>query len=128
MTHSGLQVLPPSKNTAKNLGSTPSALALTNFQWKPNDRIVLEKNEDYWDQGKPKLQKIIFRAIPENSARLNALKTGEIDLMDGVNPSDIESIKADANLKIFERPSMNVGYLGMTRRESHLTISWSARR
>ena len=83
-------------------------------EWKPNDRIVLEKNEDYWDQGKPKLQKIIFRAIPENSARLNALKTGEIDLMDGVNPSDIESIKADANLKIFERPSMNVGYLGMT--------------
>ena len=83
-------------------------------EWKPNDRIVLEKNEDYWDQGKPKLQKIIFRAIPENSARLNALKTGEIDLMDGVNPSDIESIKADANLKTFERPSMNVGYLGMT--------------
>lgn len=60
------------------------------------------------------MQKIIFRAIPENSARLNALKTGEIDLMDGVNPSDIESIKADANLKTFERPSMNVGYLGMT--------------
>ncbi|MCY9278442.1 ABC transporter substrate-binding protein [Bacillus haynesii] len=83
-------------------------------EWKPNDRIVLEKNEDYWDQSKPKLQKIIFRAIPENSARLNALKTGEIDLMDGVNPSDIESIKADANLKTFERPSMNVGYLGMT--------------
>ncbi|MFO6498341.1 ABC transporter substrate-binding protein [Bacillus sp. z60-11] len=83
-------------------------------EWKPNDRIVLEKFYGYWDQDKPKLNKIIFRAIPENSARLNALKTGEIDLMDGVNPSDIESIKADANLQMFERPSMNVGYLGMT--------------
>ena len=83
-------------------------------EWKPNDRIVLEKNEDYWDEEKPKLKKIIFRAIPENSARLNALKTGEIDLMDGVNPSDIESIKSDPNLKIIERPSMNIGYLGLT--------------
>ncbi|MDA7026618.1 ABC transporter substrate-binding protein [Bacillus sp. CLL-7-23] len=83
-------------------------------QWKANDRIVIKKNENYWDREKPKLKRIIFRVIPENSARLNALKTGEIDLMDGVNPADIERIKEDKQLKISKRPSMNVGYLGLT--------------
>ncbi|TLS35698.1 ABC transporter substrate-binding protein [Pseudalkalibacillus caeni] len=81
-------------------------------EWKRNDRIVVEKNEDYWMDGYPKLDRVIFRAIPDNSARLNALKTGEIDLMDGVNPSDVEGIKGDDNLQVFFRPSMNVGYLG----------------
>ncbi|MEI2401055.1 ABC transporter substrate-binding protein, partial [Paenibacillus phytohabitans] len=62
----------------------------------------------------PKLEKVIFRSIPENSARLNALLAGEIDLMDGVNPSDLEQIQGNPDLQTFERPSMNVGYLGFT--------------
>ena len=55
-------------------------------EWKRNDSITIEKNEDYWEEGLPKLDKVVFRAIPDNSARLNALNAGEIDLADGVNP------------------------------------------
>ncbi len=82
--------------------------------WKANDSITVEKFEDYWQEGKPKLDKIIFRSIPDNAARLNALTTGEIDLADGINPSDGESIENNPDLQLFERPSMNVGYLGLT--------------
>ncbi|MCD7036393.1 ABC transporter substrate-binding protein [Metabacillus sp. GX 13764] len=83
-------------------------------EWKANDRIVLEKNENYWMTGYPKLNKVIFKTIPDNSARLNALQTGEIDLMDGVNPSDLSKVEGDKNLQLFKRASMNVGYVGMT--------------
>nr|WP_243370936.1 ABC transporter substrate-binding protein [Tetzosporium hominis] len=83
-------------------------------EWKRNDSITIEKFEDYWQEGYPKLDRVVFRAIPDNSARLNALLTGEIDLADGVNPSDSASIEGDAALQLFERPSMNVGYLGLT--------------
>lgn len=83
-------------------------------EWKRNDRIVIEKNEDYWREGLPKLNQVIYRSIPENSARLNALMSGEIELADGVNPSDAAQIEGDDNLQLFERPSMNVGYLGLT--------------
>ncbi|MGD6818445.1 ABC transporter substrate-binding protein [Metabacillus sp. 84] len=82
-------------------------------EWKANDRIVLEKYEDYWMEGFPKLKQVVFKTIPENSARLNALQTGEIDLMDGLNPSDLSKVKGDQNLQLFERPSMNVGYVGL---------------
>lgn len=83
-------------------------------EWKEGDRIVIEKNPEYWMEGYPKLDKIIFRSIPENSARLNELLAGNIDLMDGVNPSDLAQIEGNADLQMFERPSMNVGYLGFT--------------
>ncbi|KGX93996.1 peptide ABC transporter substrate-binding protein [Pontibacillus halophilus JSM 076056 = DSM 19796] len=83
-------------------------------EWKREEKITLEKNEEYWKEGVPKLNRVIYTVIPENSARLNALKTGEVDLIDGVNPSDVEGIKGDDSLQILERPSMNVGYLGFT--------------
>lgn len=83
-------------------------------EWKRNDSITVEKNEDYWQEGLPKLDKIIFRSIPDNSARLNALTTGEIDLADGINPSDATTVESNAELQLIERPSMNIGYLGLT--------------
>ncbi|PUB08493.1 ABC transporter substrate-binding protein [Paenisporosarcina sp. OV554] len=86
----------------------------TFVEWKKNDSITIDKNADYWDKELPKLDKVIFRAIPDNSARLNALSTNEIDLADGINPSDTKTVTDNAKLQLFERPSMNVGYLGLT--------------
>ncbi|WP_137744788.1 ABC transporter substrate-binding protein [Robertmurraya siralis] len=83
-------------------------------EWRENDRITIVKNEDYWQEGLPKLDEVIFRVIPENSARLNALATGEVDLIDGVNFSDKETIESNPELQVFERPSLNIGYLGLT--------------
>lgn len=83
-------------------------------EWKPNDAITVEKNENYWKDGLPKLDTIVFRSIPDNTARLNALIAGEVDLIDGLNPSDGASIESNPDLQLIERPSMNIGYLGLT--------------
>lgn len=83
-------------------------------EWKRNDRITLVKNENYWNPDLPKLETLIFRAIPDNSARLNALMSGEVDLIDGVNYTDIPQIEGNPDLQVFNRPSMNVAYLGLT--------------
>lgn len=80
--------------------------------WTKNDSIVLEKNEDYWMEGYPKLDKVIFQVIPDNSARLTALRAGDIDLMDGLNPDDYEQVKNEPGLQVFERETNNFGYLG----------------
>lgn len=80
--------------------------------WQRSDKITLVKNENYWKDGLPKLDKIIFKVIKDNSARLNDLIIGQVDLIDGLNPSDIGKVNDNDKLQIFERPSMNVGYLG----------------
>ncbi|MCO7175299.1 ABC transporter substrate-binding protein [Sporolactobacillus kofuensis] len=80
--------------------------------WKKNNTITLVKNKHYWKKGLPKLDSIVFKVIPDNSSRLNALKNGEIDIMDGLNPSDINGLKSDKDLHVYYRPPMNVAYLG----------------
>ncbi|MCM3388493.1 ABC transporter substrate-binding protein [Ureibacillus chungkukjangi] len=99
----------------ESFGDNPVGTGPFTFvEWKRNDSITVAKNEEYWQEGLPKLDTIIFRAIPDNSARLNALMTGEIDLADGVNPSDAQTVESNADLQLIERPSMNIGYLGLT--------------
>jgi peptide/nickel transport system substrate-binding protein/oligopeptide transport system substrate-binding protein len=83
-------------------------------KWVRNDSITIEKNPDYRIAGLPKLDKVIFRSYPDNSARLNALNNGEVDVADGLSPSDKGSIETNGDLQLIERPSMNVGYLGLT--------------
>jgi peptide/nickel transport system substrate-binding protein len=70
----------------------------------------LEANPDYWD-GRPYLDKAIFRCIPDNSVRFLELKTGNIDICQFPNPEDIDLAKKDASLKLVSQPGMNIGYL-----------------
>jgi peptide/nickel transport system substrate-binding protein len=79
-------------------------------EWRKDDRVVLERNPDYWGE-KALLDRVIFRSIVDNSARLLELQAGSIDLMEFLNPDDIPTVKGDANLQLVLRPSMNVGYL-----------------
>ncbi|WP_431027967.1 ABC transporter substrate-binding protein [Lysinibacillus sp. LZ02] len=103
------------ESAGDSFGDNPVGTGPFKFvEWKRNDSITIEKFADYWQEGLPKLDRVIFRAIPDNSARVNALTAGDIDLADGINPSDGTSIESNAALQLIERPSMNIGYLGLT--------------
>jgi peptide/nickel transport system substrate-binding protein len=78
--------------------------------WKVGDKLVLERNDDYWG-AKARLKTVIFQAIPDNAARLQALQNGEIDGYNLVEPQDIATIKKNPNLKIIDRPAFNVGWV-----------------
>ncbi|ANS75533.1 peptide ABC transporter substrate-binding protein [Paenibacillus yonginensis] len=86
-------------------------------EWKRNDSITLEKNPNYWKEGLPKLNKVIVRSIPDNSARFNALQNGEIDLMEDVNPDDLTLLEANTSLQKIERPPFNVAYIGFNTKK-----------
>ena len=82
-------------------------------EWSRNNTITLAKNPEYWMEGKPYLDKVIFQVIPENAARLNALQTGEIDLLDGMNATDTTIVEDSAGLELLKRPSFNIGYMAL---------------
>jgi peptide/nickel transport system substrate-binding protein len=79
-------------------------------EWVKDDRIVLEPNPDYWGE-KAKVEKVIIKVIPDNSARYLALKTGEIMGMEGANPDDAKAAKNEPNLQVLLRPALNAGWL-----------------
>ncbi|MGD0061248.1 MAG: ABC transporter substrate-binding protein [Verrucomicrobiia bacterium] len=78
--------------------------------WVPNERITLDANPDYWD-GKPQIDRLIFKVVPDSSTRLIQLQTGQIQAMDGIDPNSLPIINADKNLTLLTAPGLNVCYL-----------------
>lgn len=62
-------------------------------EWKKGDRIVFEANPDYWEKGLPKVNKLIFRPIPESTTRVAAIKTGEVDVVTRLNAEEGMSLE-----------------------------------
>jgi peptide/nickel transport system substrate-binding protein len=83
--------------------------------WTRGDRLVMVRNDDYWGE-KPKLERLIFRPISDNAARLQALQNGEIQGYDLVEPQDVQTIEGDSNLQILDRPAFNVGYVTINQK------------
>jgi peptide/nickel transport system substrate-binding protein len=82
--------------------------------WTRGDRLVMVRNDDYWGE-KAKIERLIFRPISDNAARLQALQSGEIQGYDLVEPQDIPTIEGDESLQILDRPAFNVGYVGINQ-------------
>jgi peptide/nickel transport system substrate-binding protein len=47
-------------------------------EWRRGSAVIVEKNPDYWQKGKPYLDRIIYRVIPDEAARAVAFETGEV--------------------------------------------------
>ena len=78
-------------------------------EWVPDDRITVERNEEWWG-GAPKLERIIFRSIPDNSARFAELLAGTVHQAD-LAQTDLPSAATDPNITIYERPALSTGYI-----------------
>jgi peptide/nickel transport system substrate-binding protein len=65
-------------------------------EWKSADHITLTAYPNYWG-GKPKLDRIIFRIVPDQTTLLNQLKTGEVNLAYGMNAQQIGDMQKISN-------------------------------
>ena len=81
-------------------------------EWVKDDRITLEANENYWRE-RASLDKLIFKVIPDPSARLMALEVGEVQGIEYPNPADFDRIKANKDLVLMSAAGMNIGYMAM---------------
>ncbi|MEU7525307.1 ABC transporter substrate-binding protein [Saccharothrix sp. NPDC042600] len=78
---------------------------------KANKTITLVRNDDYWGD-KAKLDKLIFKIIPDENARKQELKAGTIDGYDYPSPADYNTLKSDG-FNVTPRPAFNILYLGI---------------
>jgi peptide/nickel transport system substrate-binding protein len=68
-------------------------------EFVPNQRLVYERFDGFWGARAP-FARITLRHIPELSARITALKTGEVDIITNVPPDQIATVDADTRLKV----------------------------
>ena len=103
-----LKDLGPAKLAEKPIGTGPFKFV----EWKRDERLVLERNPDYW-QGAPDVSRVTFRFSPEFSSRMAALLSGEIDIMKDVPPHAIEAVERSGRAKIRSAVSSRINYLAL---------------
>jgi peptide/nickel transport system substrate-binding protein len=76
------------------------------------DRIVLERYPDYWNKGEIHLDRIVYLPIVDATVRLANLKSGQLDFIERMAPSDVPQLKSDSRFKISK--IVEIGYQGIT--------------
>jgi peptide/nickel transport system substrate-binding protein len=71
-------------------------------EFKPGVRSIAVRNDNYWKPGRPYLDEIEYVGISDETARVNALLAGELDLIGTVNPRSIDRVNASGKHMIFE--------------------------
>jgi peptide/nickel transport system substrate-binding protein len=110
----GMPVSPAAvKKLGDNFGTAPVCVGPWQFAERvPQDRIVVEKSPHYFDPSQAKFDKVIFRIIPDDNVRLANLRSGDIDLMHMVRPSDATAIKKEGKFELSNVTGL--GYQGIT--------------
>jgi peptide/nickel transport system substrate-binding protein len=107
-----LSIVPAGTPATPAFGDRPVGTGPFRFVELVRDtRVVLEANTNYWRAGIPKLRRLVFVDIPEFSARMTALETGEIDMTVQLTPEEIRRLRNNANLKIDIGPTFYTRFL-----------------
>ncbi len=108
MPAKALKELGPAKLNERPIGTGPFKFV----EWKRDERLVLDRNPDYW-QGPPDVSRVTFRFIPEFSARMAALLSGEIDIMKDVPPHATDAVDRSGRAKVRATVSSRINYLAL---------------
>ena len=86
---------------ATGIGTGPYKLK----EFKPGVRSVVVRNDNYWKAGKPYLDEIEFVGIGDESARVNALLSGGMDLVGSINPRSVARVSGAPGYAVFKTQS-----------------------
>jgi peptide/nickel transport system substrate-binding protein len=70
------------------------------------DSIVLVKNENYWQQGLPKVAGVTYKIVTDENVKLVNLQSGQLDIIDSVPAKQVPQLKTDNRLQLNIGPSL----------------------
>lgn len=98
--YQGTDIMQNPHNT-KPVGTGPFKLV----EYTVGESIVMERNPDYWDTGKPYLDRVVFRYVSDSATRTAMLETGEADLVSFsmIPPLDVLRLQADPGFAVTQK-------------------------
>jgi len=111
---SGMMVSPKAAQAAGDkFGLNPVCAGPYKFVERvQQDRIVFEKFKDYWNKDNVFIDRIVFLPIVDATVRLASLKSGNLDMAQGLLATDIKDVRADKNLTLVT--ALSLGYTDLT--------------
>ncbi|MBC8021827.1 MAG: ABC transporter substrate-binding protein [Burkholderiales bacterium] len=89
----------------------------------PDVKTVAVKNSNWWGKLEGNVDEIVYMPIKQDSTRLAALLSGEIDFVLDPSPQDIPRLKQDGKMKVMEGMENRTIFLGMDQWRDELQYS-----
>jgi peptide/nickel transport system substrate-binding protein len=96
-------------------GSGPFSIA----QWKPNEVVIIEANPTYWGP-KPKLKRVVWRQIPEESSQRLLLESGDVDIARNLSADQLDGIRQKGGFMFTATAQNNNLYAGLNTKNQYL--------
>ena len=91
------------KQMGQDFGQHPVGTGPFKFvEWVRDSQVTLERFADYWEKGKPYLDRVVYRVVPDPTVRLTMVRTGELDIATDVDAKDIPALKNESSLRVSE--------------------------
>ncbi len=91
--------------------------AFSLVRWVSGRHLVMERDPRYWEPGLPHLERVVFRPIPDETARMTALRSGEVDLVLDVPPRDARELEAAGKIVVGSVPGTFWEYIGLNTKK-----------
>ncbi|WP_193369370.1 ABC transporter substrate-binding protein [Pelagibius marinus] len=89
-------------------------------QWKPNESLTLDRNDDYWG-GAPAMKRVIIRHIVEPATQQLLLEKGDIDIARNLGPDQLSTVRNNPDTYIQEGVKGAIYYLGLSQKNEALS-------
>jgi peptide/nickel transport system substrate-binding protein len=81
-------------------------------EWVSGDHITLARFENYWDEGKPYLDQVIYRPVPEDATKLVELQTGGLNFISNVPYKDVAELENNPDVAVYRTLGVVRDHLG----------------
>jgi peptide/nickel transport system substrate-binding protein len=89
-------------------------------RWIRDSELILERNDQYWMENRPYVERVEFVTITEQSVMAQALQAGQIDVADLVVEPELSMLREAPNVQIYEGTSALVMVLAMNTQRDPL--------
>jgi peptide/nickel transport system substrate-binding protein len=94
--------------------------AFTVSQWRPNDLLMAEARDNYYG-GKPAMQRVVLRHIPESGSLRLQLEAGDVDVGHYVGASDLDALAKSDEVRIENTPGFGFYYIALNQKDEILS-------
>jgi len=108
-----LESMPPAGIKALKVEQFPTNGPFRIGEWTRGQSLTLVPYEGYYEEGKPYLDKVVFKIVPDQVNLITQLKSGEVDCMESLPPMEVDKLrKGDYGIRVFSFPARAYIYIG----------------
>lgn len=102
-------IVPVGFDPRRPIGAGPFKLR----RFNPGSQVAFERHDGYWNEGLPYLDGLVFVAFSDESATLNALKSGAVDGAGSLSPQQVALVREDPNVNLMRSRSSYIDQIVM---------------